>query len=624
MDQETLKKTEQLIDISYDRPAISDSFRSNLESQFFRYKPASEVRQSASKTGLWFLRLAGALLLLFCISYFIMNPTKVVAQIAKWLGYSSSTGLVSEPASVMSLTEPVQIEFDNITVLVPSAMYSKDRTIIDYFVFPNAEVGFTSMDSCQIKRFLTLPGSDERYEENAKGQFPSLPDGSQEVILNLPCMDDSSNSENSILKIPLRFQSSDEKLSEQEFDISQQVIENGSSGKIQITQSFKEDSYWILVTDLVLDPKSENIFHIAGVPVIVDANGTLLAYDSPAGSQKTEGTKNTPLHANFKFSELGVTFPLTITVPVRITEGPMKDLFEGEPEQWSVLWNPSNQGVTTIETACISSDSISTLFTTSRLESAIWLVENSDGSWSLNSSKNQAILIAEEAHYVSVSTNQEYAGIIDEQGLTIRNIENGKESKYSGIFSSRAIWNRESNRIAVQSGNSLLVFTAGAKLINTIQIPLGSSLAGWGSNSESLLFGTQDIYGQGYILRSVDLDNGEILNIFYLDKSAIKNINLQISSDGNWIAYRGAQQATLMIKNLRTGETKTLIDAERTLINPTAINNFFWSSDSLGLVVEIQQARQEEFSNYLINTETCLINRLVEDLGSIQEVFIEE
>jgi len=125
-------------------------------------------------------------------------------------------------------------------------------------------------------------------------------------------------------------------------------------------------------------------------------------------------------------------------------------------------------------------------------------------------------------------------------------------------------------------------------------------------------------------LRSVDLDNGEIRNIFYLDKSATKNINLQISSDGNWIAYRGVQQASLIIKNLRTGETKTLIDAELTLINPTAINNFFWSSDSLDLLVEIQIARQQEFSNYLMDTETCLINRLVEDSGSIREVFIEE
>ena len=79
-----------------------------------------------------------------------------------------------------------------------------------------------------------------------------------------------------------------------------------------------------------------------------------------------------------------------------------------------------------------------------------------------------------------------------------------------------------------------------------------------------------------------------------------------------------------MMKNLNTGEVKTLIDAEMTLIDPTAIDNFFWSSDSLGMVVEIQQPGQQEFSNYLIDSETCRINRLVEGSGKFREVLIEE
>jgi len=625
LDQKEIEKAEQLIDVSYHKPIISDSFRKTLKSKVAAQQTQSlEVSQPSSRNGSWSLRFAGALLVLLCISVFIWNPTGVMAQIAKWLGYSSTTGLVSDLNSVMTLSEPVQMELDNLTVLVPSASYSKDRTNVDYFVFSNLEEPPVSSGPCEGKRYLTVPGSSERYEELLIGQFPVLPVGTEEVVLNLPCLKTTTNSKSEILRIPLHFQISDEKLITEENEFSQQVAEDGSSGTVRITQSFKEDDSLILVSELSLDFQSCNYFHIAGVPIIKDADGNLLAYESTDSNQSKEGSENTPLQANFKFSDLGVKFPVTISVPMRITQNPTEDLYEGEQEHWSVVWNPSNQNDANIETACITSENISSISKALSVETADYLVEDSDGTWKLVSKENQSILIAEDAFYVSVSANREYAGIIDEQGLTIRIIESGKESKYSEKFSSKAIWNGESNRIVVQSGNTLFVFSKEAKLIKSIQTPQGSLLAGWGSNSDSLLFGTQDIYGQGYILRSVSLDNGEIRNVFYLDKSAAKNINLQISSDGSWVAYRGAQQATLMMKNLNTGEVKTLIDAEMTLIDPTAIDNFFWSSDSLGMVVEIQQPGQQEFSNYLIDSETCRINRLVEGSGKFREVLIEE
>lgn len=623
MDQDNLKTTERLVDIAYHRPMISDSFKNSLKNRIVQQYCNPKVNLTSSRTRAWSLGIASAVLLLLCISILIVGPTKVMAQIAKWFGYSASTGLVSEPSSVMTLTESVETKIDNFTVLVPSASISTDRTTVEYLVFQGSTETKSKTDSCKTKPYLTLLESNERYEEITYGQFPILPDSVKQIYLHIPCLSNTNGEGSIAVNIPLNLQLAKEDLVTQENNFIQQKIMNGLNGSVHILQTFQDENSLILVSELGFETQTGNFFHISGIPIIQDADGSLLAYESPMGYESLEGSDYSPLQYNFKISTLGVSYPITITIPVNITNNQSIDMFDGDQEIWSVIWSPAKPVATSNERECITAENIKNLTTAPNQEVSSYLVKEPGGHWLMFSIGGQPVSVAENAISLAISHNRELAALINEQGVTIRSLKSGVESTYPGQFSGKLIWNGDSDQVAVQSGNSLFVLSVDAKLVITIPVPDGSMLVGWGKGSHNLLFASPELFGHGYILRDANLAAGEIKDIFYLEHSASKNINLQISPDSALIAYRGDRQATLMIKNLITGEQRAIIDAASTFVDPTAIDYFFWSSDSNEIVVDIQQPGMQGFYSYLINAETCQIKSLKNNSGSLQEVFIE-
>lgn len=611
---------EKLINISYIRPEISDVHKKALHQRVLaqRHEALASKGSTLSLRPSW--RLASGILVLLCLSILAIGPTTVWAQLAKWLGYTPSAGLVSDPSSVMTLVEPVHLVTQEYSVIIPDATLSSDRTIINYLVFQSGSSQPQDFRQCTELSYLTIPGSADEYREISKGIFDALPKGTTTAILNIPCVTRTSTSNTK--SIALEFMPSAEEVVSAETEVGQVLVTEGLSGTVRIAQVFFEQNDMVIVTELLSREGVDDYFHISSLPLILDANGKLVAYESPLEMDVIEGHQNTPLNYNFKFTAEGVKFPIKIQFSIRLTEESTNDPYLGVQEEWSTLWAPISTDFSRESGICVNESKISELPSSPTLTNSVYLVYKPDGEWVMLNESEIASVIAKNAIGVRISPDRTMAAIMYPNRIEIKHLGDENEISILGSYSGPAFWNKTSNLVVLQSGSTIFVLTVEGKETATFQIPEGSLLAGWSASSESILYGTPEVSGKGYLLRSITLKDQVSRDLFYLDHSAGKNINLNISPDGKWVAYRGDKQATLIVKEIDTGEVRTIMDASTTLIDPAATDNFFWTNDSSSFLVEIKLPNEQEFTPYFVDIEGCNVKSIPDFPGKIQDVYI--
>ena len=617
MELNDCEKIEKVINLTYNRPAISNVHRRALRHQILAQFTEKRVSDGRALRLFPSWRLASGMLVLICLSLILIRPTTVWAQIVKWLGYSPSAGLISKPDSVMTLVEPIHFAAEQYSLVIPEAVLSSDRTLINYLVFQRINSGNQAGQNCAEPAYITVSGTSEKYFETTRGLFPALPNGTSEVFLNIPCVTNSKG--NDTESIVLKFKESPERTIEAETNNAEFSIEEGLSGTVKVAQYFLEQDKIVLVTELNSRKGVNEYFHISGVPVIQDSDGKIIAYESPLGTNVSEGNRNFPINFNFKFSVTGVKFPVTVRFMVKLTEGPASDIYAGKPEDWSAQWAPALTKTVEETSICINEDNITNLKSAPMLSNAEYLAYQSDGVWAIFDGFTRSIVNANDALDVRISPDRKRAAIVYPDRFVIRHLSSGEETSFVGRFAPNIFWNAESKSVALQVEDKIVVYSIDGKKIVSILIPEGSLLAGWIS-SESLLYGTPERSGNGYLLRYVNMSDQASLDLFYLDHSAGKNINLSVSPDGEWVTYRGEKQATLFIKNLETGEVKQIMDAATTMVNPAAIDSFFWTNDSRSLVIEVLQPTTAEIGTYVLDVESCEVRSIGDDQVKVKQI----
>ena len=620
MEANDYEKIEKVINLTYNRPAISIVHRKTLQQQILGQFTEERISDGRGFGFFSSWRLASGVLVLICLSLILIGPTKVWAQIVKWLGYSPSAGLISKPDSVMTLLEPVHFAAEQYSLVIPEAVLSSDRTLINYLVFQGIRPENQAGQNCREPAYITVSGTSEKYYEASRGIFPALPSGTRDLVLNIPCLPNHSGNETE--GIALKFKESPEDNIAPEPSNTEFSIEEGLSGTVKIAQYFLEQDKVVLVTELVSREGVSEYFHISGVPVIQDSDGKIIAYESPLGTNVSEGNQHLPINYNFKFSMAGVKFPVTVRFSVKLTEESADDIYAGKPEDWSAQWAPTSINSGEESAACITADNIMNLESAPMLSSAEYLAYQSDGVWVIFDGFTKSTVNANDSLAVKISPNRKRTAIVYPDRFVIRQLSNGEETSFVGQYSPIIFWNAESTLVALQVENNIIVYSIEGKENASIPIPEGSLLAGWNS-SESLLFGTPERSGKGYILRYVNVNDKVSLDLFYLDHSAGKNNNLSVSPDGKWVAYRGEKQATLFIKNLETGAVKLIMDAATTMVDPAAFESFFWTNDSRSLVIEILQPTAAAIGTYVLDVESCVARTIGDDQVKVKQILID-
>jgi len=142
-------------------------------------------------------------------------------------------------------------------------------------------------------------------------------------------------------------------------------------------------------------------------------------------------------------------------------------------------------------------------------------------------------------------------------------------------------------------------------------------LAGWSPDGSVIYFAIPGAGGDGFMLRSVSITTGESKDVFVLENSSMKAPWSSISPDGNWIAYRAKDNASLYIKNMDGSPARLVLD------NPAiAINGITWEKGGHFLGVSLITEQNQEGEIFIIAPDSCETYRLTGVSGMLDAVYI--
>ncbi|MFZ3070987.1 MAG: hypothetical protein WA110_07705 [Anaerolineaceae bacterium] len=553
------------------------------------------------------------IIVLIISTVFAIGPKRVLAQIQQWLGYAPGGGLVSEVDSVRVLQEPVSLTRDGITVIVNKAVLTSDKTTIEYKVFgvpAEDKADLSDKDVCTTAPVIKLPKSGKLLPEDSPGIFPPIGSDVDTVLLYFACIPETSFEEvPADWDLPLRFVPAPEGLVINPVEeITQPTPEEPITSNATINQYFESDGSYILIGSLQPSNPEEQFFHIASVPTIEDSTGNMVFYETPEefAGQLNGGEQNVGFA--FKFNASGVTFPVKIIFPVRITAEPTEDLYTGEPQLWEVEWSPDTlpSAASQADSVCINQENILALEQLPESMGFTFITGiNPDSIVFSPQGETESVVVA-QGNSAVINPDGIYLASLEDQDLTLTNLANEESLAITGAFSAPMAWSPDGSLLAVTAAQEgIEIVDQNGKVINHINLPNEGMLAGWSSDGTKLYFGVQATEGTGYLLRAIEVSNGKIEDIFFLENSPGKNPGLTISPDGIWIAYRGNKQATLYVKKLDKSPAKLVMDAPLQYTSPTAIESFVWSTDSHYLAVEALLAGEETSTSILLDLDGC-------------------
>jgi Tol biopolymer transport system component len=86
------------------------------------------------------------------------------------------------------------------------------------------------------------------------------------------------------------------------------------------------------------------------------------------------------------------------------------------------------------------------------------------------------------------------------------------------------------------------------------------SIAGWSPDGKQLYYAIPASTSDGFLLKKVNVTTGEASDMFVLKDSSRKAPMPAVSPDGNWIAYRGADNASLYLIRMDGAAGRKLIE----------------------------------------------------------------
>ena len=205
-------------------------------------------------------------------------------------------------------------------------------------------------------------------------------------------------------------------------------------------------------------------------------------------------------------------------------------------------------------------------------------------------------------------------------GIRIQNLSSGEFAEIAGVFGRDLHWSPDGSQLAyVNSGDLYGVFLINSDDKHPRQLSyLGyESIAGWSPDGSILYYAIPDSTGNGFLLRSVDVDTGNTHDLFVLENSSRKAPMSAVSPDGKWIAYRASDNSSLFIKGMDGSPAQLLLD------NPAnAINGIAWDIKSLLLGVSLITPEYPDGEIILIAPDSCETYRLPGLSGELDGVFM--
>ncbi|HSL85319.1 MAG TPA: hypothetical protein VK861_00125, partial [Bacteroidales bacterium] len=395
------------------------------------------------------------------------------------------------------------------------------------------------------------------------------------------------------------------------------VGENPQLGDvIEVNQTVDLVGYPIKLLTMTVDSRNGYSFHIDPGETLSSVSVQISGYQAVgAGGGAAWGG---PFHTSLSYMELP-TGQLEI-----IFENPMQT---SDSEAWTTSWQPENERVFEDEVpsqnVCWDANTLGTIPTitsglvgkviVTRTSPALEIViSNFDGS--------QQEILSQGNAKASLSRDGHFLAFTSKEGIVIKNLQNDESTLISGQFGRINLWSPDGTRIAnSRSGqvNGIVIMNADGS--NQQQLTnLGyEDLAGWSQDGSLIYYAIPGAGGDGFILRSVNISSGESNDLFVLENSSIKAPWSSVSPDGNWIAYRAMDNASLYLKNMDGSPARLVLDKPA-----IAINGVAWDKGGHLLGVSLITDQNQEGEVLIIAPDSCETYRLTGVSGMLGAIYI--
>ena len=298
----------------------------------------------------------------------------------------------------------------------------------------------------------------------------------------------------------------------------------------------------------------------------------------------------------------------------------------GPQETWQTTWQPETARffpVDDFNLACLNSDTINHVHDLPEFREGIVVSTKINPSLNiflsrLNGTDQQ--IIASGAARAALNHDGSLVAYSIRQGIVVQNIFNGTKNNITGTFGRDMRWSPDDQYLAVVNKDS----NYGIHLIDlekrsfTQLTNLGyESIAGWSPDGSTLFYAIPGSDGKGFLLRALDVTSREKRDLFTLENSSLKAPMPIVSPDGQWIAYRAFDNASLYIKNMGGGSSRLVLD------NPAlAINGIAWDISGKYLGVSLLFDDQSDGKIYIIDPFSCEHYRLSNVTGEVNGIII--
>ena len=395
------------------------------------------------------------------------------------------------------------------------------------------------------------------------------------------------------------------------------VGSNPSPGqKWVLNQNIQLAGHDLKLVSVTTDSQNGYDFELSVSPSIYSVGVQIEGYTAAGGGGG--GNYQDGLHRSLSFAELPKG-NLTLVFSNMV--------LASETQFWQVQWQPDAprdfEPLPGNDSVCVDADSIAALpVLPAGLEGSVVMTQMNPKLQivlaRMDSSQQQ--IIAEDSARAAVSLAGTHLAHTTTEGIVIEDLQNGNSSVIVGAFGRDLHWSTDGSRLAVvNSGDSYGIFVIDSDGKNPKQLSnLGyESIAGWSADGSTLYYAIPGASESGFLLRSVDVQTGNTLDLFSLEDSSRKAPMPALSPDGKQIAYRASNNSSLYLKGMDGSSARLMLE------NPAlAINGLVWSKDSRLLGVSLITTQNQDGEIIVIAPDTCETYRLPGLSGELDGMFI--
>ena len=279
---------------------------------------------------------------------------------------------------------------------------------------------------------------------------------------------------------------------------------------------------------------------------------------------------------------------------------------------WQSQWQPesarafSTASASNVSGICLNADTFQTLATLpAGLSGSMVMTElNPEQQIVLASfdGNQRQVLVSGNARG-TLTQNGSRLAYVGDQGIMLQDITSRTTSLLTRQSGHDLHWSPDGTRLAFENlGEQPGIWVIGAD--GSDPHPLSNlgfeTIAGWSPDGERLYYAAPDPGGNGWQFKAVNVTTGTVEDLFILDNASRKAPMPALSPDGQWIAYRAADNSSLYLIRTDGTQSRLVIDQPA-----TAISGFVWERQSHLLAVSMITPKNPDGVVLLLQPDPC-------------------